>query len=102
LDGLLSGLPNTEGTESKWYIQLFRNGIIEAVDTFMLDHKNADGVPYIPSTTYENKLIEVLPGYLSIQEELGIELPTLIMLSLLGVRGYYMAVGEHLFMHQRQ
>ena len=56
-----------------------------------------DGQLVIRGTAYENKLIESLFIYLSALEELNIELPIFIFLTLVGIRGYFMFVGEKRF-----
>ncbi|GAI87196.1 unnamed protein product, partial [marine sediment metagenome] len=72
------------------YTQLFHNGIIEAVNAGMIGwggkHRK------IPSVQYERELIQTIPTYLKVQQDIGVEPPFLIFLSLLGVRGYTMAV----------
>jgi len=74
------------------YIQIFRNGCIEAVDAYML---RADGERrVIPSRLFEKELIEALQQFLALQKELGIEPPFVVMLSLIGVSGYVMAAGR--------
>jgi len=72
------------------YLQVFRNGIIEAVDALLLDDERGERT--IPSIAYEKELLEALPRFLSIQKELGVDPPLFIMLTLLGVKGYAMAV----------
>lgn len=74
-------------SEEAWpcsYVQVFRNGSIEAVDTYLI-RNNPKGFPI---SYFEGMLIEVLPGYLSDQQRIGVEPPLLVMVSLLGVRGY--------------
>ncbi|MEO1377679.1 MAG: hypothetical protein AAFW70_26050 [Cyanobacteria bacterium J06635_10] len=48
----------------------------------------------IPSTYYEEELINSLQNYLQLQQQLELNAPVLIMLSLLGVRDYVMGVGD--------
>ena len=74
------------------YTQTFRNGIIEAVDAYLLGSVGSDGSSTIPSVQYEKKVIEKLSEYISIQNRLGIEPPFFIMLSLLNVKGYLMSI----------
>ena len=92
---LFSGKPLTyssgEEERSHSYVQLFKNGIIEAVEGSILDHNHTKGKLLIP-TNYEKVLIKLLPDYLSILETLNVELPIFIFLTLIGVRGYSMAV----------
>ncbi|MHC5730919.1 MAG: hypothetical protein ACYTXY_43820, partial [Nostoc sp.] len=75
---------------SSSYTQLFRNGAIEAVDARILTPR--DDKKRIPSVYYEEKLIDSLQKYLELQKNLELNPPILIMLSLLGVKGYTMGV----------
>lgn len=88
LDGFLTYSAGREG-KSHSYVQLFRNGIIEAVEALLLEPLNDNLV--IPSIAYERELMESLSEYLSILRKLGVELPILIFLTLVGVKGYKMA-----------
>jgi len=69
------------------YLQIFRNGSIEAVEVHILCEEGDQRL--IPSH-YEAQLLEALPRFLSIQKQLGVEPPLFAMLSLLGVSGYAM------------
>ncbi|MHC5824518.1 MAG: AlbA family DNA-binding domain-containing protein, partial [Nostoc sp.] len=75
---------------SSSYTQLFRNGAIEAVDARILTPR--DDKKRIPSVYYEEKLIDSLHKYLELQKNLELNPPIIIMLSLLGVKGYTMGV----------
>ncbi len=76
------------------YLQVFRNGIIEAVDASIIEPGNRRlDIPTIPSRLFEEKLLDALPRFLSIQRQLGVEPPLFIMLSLLGVSGHIMGVS---------
>ena len=81
------------------YTQFFRNGIIEAVDAFILEPR--EQVKYsrkIPSILYEEKIIKKLSEYILILEKLGVELPFFIMLSFLDVKGYSMSNSNSYFL----
>jgi hypothetical protein len=80
------------GYSSHSYLQVFRNGIIEAVEALLLEDR--DGERVIPSIAYEKELLKALPRFLSIQKELGVDPPLFIMLSLVGVKDYTMAVDR--------
>lgn len=71
------------------YLQVFRNGIIEAVDASILQPES--GKLTIPSLLFERVLLDALPRFLSIQKQIGVESPFLIMISLLGVSSYTMS-----------
>lgn len=72
------------------YLQVFRNGIIEAVDARILQPEDSELT--IPSLLFERKLLDALPRFLAIQRQLGVEPPLFIILSLLGVSGYRLDV----------
>lgn len=88
-DGMVT-FAHDEGTAFT-YVQLFRNGAIEAVDTRAVNEH--EGTRIIPGNAYEAGLIGAVSRFLSVQREIGTEPPLLIMLSLLGVRGCTMFVG---------
>lgn len=91
IDGFLT-FGEDKNKKSYSYVQFFRSGIIEAVNGSMLE-------PYkeklqIPSVGYENELIKSLTNYLSLLQKLSTEPPIFVFLTLLGVKGYSMAVSE--------
>jgi hypothetical protein len=84
LDGLFTYSDNEDGIFSA-YTQLYRNGIIEAVDALMLKlQDNKKILPY----WYEEYLITGFNQYLKLLSELSVVPPVFIFLSLLGIRGY--------------
>lgn len=94
LDGFLSYSWN-EKKRSHSYIQLFRNGIIEAVEGLLLEPH--EETLFIPSIAYERELIVSLTDYLSLLKTLDVELPIVVFLTLLGVKGYSMALSKRYF-----
>lgn len=90
-DGFLTYTQARDSNTARTCLQIFRNGIFEAIETLLLSDR------CIPSVAYERELLESVPYFLSLQEKLGIEPPILIMLSLLGVYGFEMAVDRHRF-----
>jgi hypothetical protein len=90
LDGFLTYSGDEKQSHS--YVQLFRNGIIEAAETSMLE-PNKHGL-HIPSGVYEQELIGSLREYLSLLETLTVEPPIFVFLTLLGVKGYWMATDR--------
>jgi len=89
LDGFLTYYYPKKGAFGS-YTQLFRNGIIEAV--------NGRIIPYTQNkvllcTYYERELIISLKEYLSLMKELLIEPPILLFLSLLDVIGYTLDIS---------
>jgi len=92
LDGLVI-YRDIDRDKAGLYSQLFRNGIVEVVDTSIL-RPWMDGKRVIPSVTYEHGIIEICQNTLRFQQQLGVDPPLFIFLTLLGVRGYTMAVGQ--------
>jgi len=95
-DGFLTFSRFPDHPSAHSYLQVFRNGATEAVEAYLL--RDRDGKRIIPSVAFEEKLLEKLPTYLSVQRELGVEPPLFIMVSLLGVSGYTMGVDRARFM----
>ena len=97
-DGILtySTIPNTDFAYS--YLQIFQNGILEAVQSSLL--KLRDDRKIIPSIAFEEYLIKGLPNLLTIQRQIGVEPPLFIMLSLLDVQGYIMGVDTSRFLYE--
>jgi hypothetical protein len=87
LDGLVTYAFAHDPSSACSYLQIFRNGCIEAVEASMM-HVLEGKPPVISSGPYEGKLLSALRRFLSIQERLGVEPPLFVMVSLLGVSGY--------------
>jgi len=88
-DGLLAYEVPREGDFAFTYLQIFRNGMIEAVEADMLRPRN--GRHIIPGVAYEEELLTALSRFVDIQKKIGVEPPLFIMLSLIGVSGYTIA-----------
>lgn len=90
-DGVL-GYDITGDGQGRRYVQVFRNGTIEAVDASML----RDGPPArgIPSIAFEREILKAVADYLRELAAWGVPAPVLLMLSLVGVRHYGMATKQ--------
>ncbi|HHT9153904.1 MAG TPA: helix-turn-helix domain-containing protein, partial [Candidatus Hypogeohydataceae bacterium YC40] len=96
LDGFLtysSAVTPSDTQRTCSYVQLFRNGIIEAVEGDLLDPSYKGNKLEIP-IEYEKELIESFDMYLNVLKLLEVEPPVLIFLALLGVKGYIMTVPQ--------
>jgi hypothetical protein len=91
LDGFLTYAQDKEGKTCS-YVQVFRNGIIEGVEGRLLAPWTEE--LSIPSIAYEEELIKSIPDYLSVLKALNIGFPVFIFLTLIGVKGYSMAVDS--------
>ena len=77
------------------YAQIFRNGIVEGVDAFILSgHDEKDN--FIPSIALEEDLLQGARQYFKAYKAIGISGPVIVMLSLLNVRGFYMHAGNRM------
>jgi hypothetical protein len=90
-DGYLSYSQFQKSPTAQTYTQFYRNGIVEAVEAFML----GDSGKTIPSVLYEEELIESTSNYLKVLRGYSVEPPIAIMVSLSGVKGYTMDVDKH-------
>ena len=79
------------------YVQIYRNGIIEAVSSGLLSARQ-DGKQIIPSKTYEKEIINSTKKYLEILKSLEIFPPIVFGLSFINIRGYNLGVGTNTFL----
>ena len=93
LDGILT-YSGARNDKSDSYVQFFRNGIIEAVEGWQLRPRTESRSIYSPY--FEKTLIQSFSDYISVLKSLNVEPPIFIFLTLLGVKGYSMAVSERL------
>lgn len=89
LDGIVTYLLERDGAMS--YVQVFRNGVIEAVDTYSIVGR-LDSNDVIPTKTFEDKLVASLPPLFAAQRFLELDPPIVVMLSLVGVKGLRMGL----------
>ena len=83
------------------YVQVFRNGCLEAGESLLLDPK--DGRKFFPSTAFEREVVQCGEGLLELLRRLEVPGPRVVMLTFLGVRGYSMFVSSmrwHANVHQ--
>ena len=76
------------------YFQVFRNGIIEMVDTSII--RPNGNQRYIPSFVFEDELIKLLKNCIYIHQNLSVVAPSTLIISLTGVKGYRLAVNQKL------
>jgi hypothetical protein len=91
-DGIMTYLGNDEKGIVFYYTHVFNNGVLEAVDAFLLQARGEKKI--IPSIGYEEKLIDALNKYLVSFKKYQIELPVWVCLSLIGIKGYVMGVDS--------
>jgi schlafen family protein len=96
-DGILTYEQYNRSEPAVSYLQLFRNGIIESVNTSLFEPENSP--PYIPSIIFEQDLIYALGRFSIIQNVLETEPPYFLLLTLLGVQGYNLPTRARTFGH---
>ncbi|HEX3800884.1 MAG TPA: ATP-binding protein [Verrucomicrobiae bacterium] len=74
------------------YMQVFRNGCLEAGETLMLELR--DGRKYIPGVAFEKEIIQCGERMVGLLRRLEVPPPYVAMLSFLGVKGYSMFIGS--------
>lgn len=90
LDGFVTWSPGIGHKTS--YVQVFRHGAIEVVESAMLEPHTTN--PAIPGELLAEQLREYVPKYLEVQRRMGVDPPIVLLLTLLGVKGYRLAVGR--------
>nr|WP_319372438.1 ATP-binding protein [uncultured Methanobacterium sp.] len=95
-DGLVTHNMLLEG-KTHSYTQLYRNGIIEAVSVELFNNDEKQ----ISRGFHEIKIVEAINNYLKIYEEVQMELPILVFITLIGVKDYtmYIAPENRMFYH---
>jgi len=88
LEGVVTYNGGPNGTAS--YTQLFRNGIVEAVEGMWIN-TTYQGQRTIPYVAFEGGLINYLHDIFGLQKELGVATPLVVALSLTGTKGLEMA-----------
>lgn len=89
-DGILTYTPDLSNI-SYTYLQLYRNGIIEAVEQSTLDSNNANfkEIPIIP---LRREILALVNRTRTLYKQYQISLPFMVMLSLIGVKDYFLKV----------
>lgn len=90
LEGLLRFTAG-QNDKSFTYVQLYRNGIIEAVSSLDLGFNNEQ--KRLCSAEYEADLIKSLRRYLILMKDLSINVPIVFYITFVNVKGYTMATS---------
>lgn len=88
LDGYLAYSTSNVGISS--YVQLFRNGIFEAVESSWLKRSYLD----IPSILFEEGIMNAFERYVSYLKDLSVGMPIFAFLTLVGTKGYVMGLDQ--------
>jgi hypothetical protein len=89
-DGLLA---YQQDKEALGWLQIFRSGVIEAVDTDMLEPLQS-GEKVIQASYFQSVLLTALARYLTLLRNLLVVPPVMLNLTLLGVRGYTISFSK--------
>lgn len=79
-----------EENKTNSYVHLYRNGILEAVSTNILDNGNKR----ITRTFHEKELVKSVNNYLKLYNQLNVEWPIFIFLTIINVKGFTMEREE--------
>jgi hypothetical protein len=79
------------------YLQIFRNGALETVDTSLVPHSATGG--HLQAANLKADVIEKLGYYVSSLKLLGADVPFAVAMSLLGVKGYEIGPRETALMY---
>src|SRR6266581_1300599 len=81
---------------SAGFLQLYKTGIIETVDTHLISAAEKYGKgKFIGSLAFERGMFQSLRNYLSVLKSLGVDPPLMLTLSLTDVRGYTMIARDY-------
>ena len=91
-DGFFSyrSLPNSNKINT--YVQLYKNGIIEAVDNGLLHCRS--NIPTISIILLENKIVEAINNYIRVLNSLMVDFPILVYISMINIKGYQLYSDE--------
>lgn len=81
----------SDATSAINYTHLYRSGIVEAVDAYILNSGD-DGRKVLPSVAFEQRLLQTTNLYLDALRQLGVQPPIYCFLSLLGAKGATMGI----------
>ncbi len=96
-DGVLAAAPLGWARAPRAYLQVFRDGCIEAVETGVV--WESEGQRRLSASYLRDTLLQNLPRYLGALEYLDVQPPVTILLSLLGVADCTLTVPERLRLH---
>jgi hypothetical protein len=96
LEGYVRYVSPRDGRSTS-YVQVFRNGALETVDTSLASHSGAEG--HLRGANLKKDVIEKLGYYVPALKLLGVDVPFAVAISLLGVKGYRIGPRETGLMH---
>lgn len=98
LDGIISYANSTLDKGIKSYIQIFRNGIVETVNSeILMPYDGQKAIPSLKAIDFEKEIIESFKDYIGINRIMKIDLPVYAYITFIGVEGYHMQISETFF-----
>lgn len=91
--GIVSHAGSNEG-QARSYVQIFRNGVIEIVESSILER---DESKRIPSYTIEDEILKSIARYINLLKSLDFNPPIYIFISLMHVQGLIMSFDSFRF-----
>jgi len=76
------------------YTQVFRNGIVESIDAGTSSQMLSDADRQIAALHIEVEILKAFRRFLRIQQTVGVSPPIVVLLSLLGIREYFLNTGH--------
>jgi hypothetical protein len=95
-DGLVVWTATGNDMETKSYVQVFRNGIVEAVTCSAFGAPGTlfgEATGRLASEEFEQDILKALPLHFEYLNGLGVEPPYILAMSLHGVKGYHLSAG---------
>jgi len=85
------------------YLQVFKNGLIEVVDPYLLRIRNEKDKkqPLFYIQEIERRIIGLFPNFIKIFKKLKIEPPIFLYFSLVGVKDYILWIPTNIFLMDR-
>lgn len=91
LDGVISYANSTHDKGIKSYIQIFRNGIVETINSeILMPYDGEKAIPSLKAISFEKEIIESFKDYILINKAMKTDLPVYVYLTFIGVKGYHM------------
>ena len=90
-DGFLTYTTDLEG-RVRSYAHLYRKGIIESVEGSLI--KTIVSKKEIPSVSFEEEILKVIPYYFEVFRRIGVESPIFIYLSFTQIKDYTMKLNK--------
>lgn len=96
LDGVLS-FQNAGDEKAFGYTQVYRNGIIETIDSMLLN----TNAKLIPRSHVEKEIVKTFTEYLPMIDQLELDYPLVCILTLIGVRGFTFSLRPRAYLRDK-